>query len=143
MHKRGPYKKNKLVYDKHKDEMIMLRMQGYGYKTISKKLGISQYICRNWTSHIKVNYSNAVSKGMLHNTKDRSFYDYPRIEERKNFLIRQRGYMCEGCKLSEWMGKMIVLELHNHNNLDTALLLCPNCHSQTSDWRGRGKLKPK
>ena len=44
---------------------------------------------------------------------------------------------CEGCGLSEWMGKILTLELHhidgNHinNKLENLSILCPNCHSLT------------
>lgn len=60
-------------------------------------------------------------------------------------------YKCYECSLVEWNGKVIVLELDhiNGNNKDHRLenlrLLCPNCHSQTSTFRGKnintGKLK--
>ena len=53
---------------------------------------------------------------------------------------------CEVCGLSEWMGQPIPLEIHhiNGNNTDNRLenlqLLCPNCHSLTSNYRGRATL---
>jgi len=62
---------------------------------------------------------------------------------RKEILIKERGYKCERCSISEWMGNPIILELdhidgNNVNNLKENLrLLCPNCHSQTPTWRGR------
>ena len=51
---------------------------------------------------------------------------------------------CECCKLSEWMGKPIPLELHhkdgNHynNDLSNLEILCPNCHAQTDNYSRRG-----
>lgn len=55
-------------------------------------------------------------------------------------------YICSecGCK-GEWNGKKVTLELHhidgNHFNNDPGNLtfLCPNCHSQTINFRYRGK----
>lgn len=52
---------------------------------------------------------------------------------------------CENpkCGITEWCGEPITLELHhingNHydNRLENIVLLCPNCHSQTSNFRGR------
>lgn len=64
----------------------------------------------------------------------------------KNALISERGYYCEGCGLSEWRGKPIVLELEHKNGdrkdntKDNLELLCPNCHAQTPTWR-RGHVK--
>ncbi len=56
---------------------------------------------------------------------------------------------CENCKLVEWMGGGIPLELHHRNgdNKDNRLnnlqILCPNCHSLTSNYAGRGRKSLK
>ena len=63
----------------------------------------------------------------------------------KNRLIKE-GYferVCNQCKLKTWNGLPIPLELehidgnHQNNNLDNLCLLCPNCHAQTSTYRGK------
>jgi len=52
---------------------------------------------------------------------------------------------CNTCGLTEWLGNPIPLELehidgNNSNHLLKNLeLLCPNCHSLTSTYRGRNK----
>lgn len=60
-------------------------------------------------------------------------------------LIRE-GYFspqCCRCKLSEWQGQPIPLELehkdgnHMNNNLDNLEILCPNCHALTPTYRGK------
>lgn len=49
---------------------------------------------------------------------------------------------CAGCGLKRWRGKPIPLELehkdgnNSNNSLDNLELLCPNCHAQTSTYRG-------
>lgn len=58
-----------------------------------------------------------------------------------------KEYKCENpeCGLSEWHGKPISLQVHhidgNHynNSIDNLMLLCPNCHSQTDSFCGRGR----
>lgn len=60
-----------------------------------------------------------------------------------NYNLKE--YICNGCNISEWNGKFLVLELDHINGdnrdhrLENLRLLCPNCHSQTSNWRGRNK----
>ena len=56
-------------------------------------------------------------------------------------LLQERPYRCECCGISNWLDKPITLEVHhkdgdsNHNVRDNLILLCPNCHSQTENWR--------
>jgi hypothetical protein len=50
---------------------------------------------------------------------------------------------CETCGIDRWLDKPLPLELHHangdglDNRLENLMLLCPNCHSQTSTWGGR------
>lgn len=58
-----------------------------------------------------------------------------------------KEYRCECCKLDNWMGIPISLELHHidgnryNNTLENFQLLCPNCHAQTDSWRGKNSTK--
>jgi len=51
---------------------------------------------------------------------------------------------CEECRLTEWMGRPLSMALHHRNGvgkdnrLENIRLLCPNCHSQTENFAGRG-----
>lgn len=54
---------------------------------------------------------------------------------------------CNNCGGTHWMGQDIPLELehkdgnHHNNSLDNLELLCPNCHAQTSTYRGKNKRR--
>lgn len=55
---------------------------------------------------------------------------------------------CECCGITNWQNKPIVMQLHHidgndkNNNLRNLIILCPNCHSQTYNYRNNGnKIK--
>lgn len=61
----------------------------------------------------------------------------------KKRLIELRGQKCENCGIEEWLGMPINLEVHHidgdrrNNTLENLILLCPNCHSYTDNYKGR------
>ncbi len=60
-------------------------------------------------------------------------------------LARTRGAACETCKLSEWQGRPIPLNVHHvdgnaHNNsVNNLKLLCLNCHGLTGNYGRKNK----
>lgn len=62
-------------------------------------------------------------------------------------LVYLRGHKCECCGNEEWNNQPIPLEIHHkdgdhlNNELDNLQLLCPNCHAQTSNFKGRNMHK--
>lgn len=64
----------------------------------------------------------------------------------KTKLLREslKEYRCECCGLDSWLNSPIPLELHHKDgnqtnvSLDNLQLLCPNCHTLTDNYRGRG-----
>jgi 5-methylcytosine-specific restriction endonuclease McrA len=77
-------------------------------------------------------------------------------KEIKNFLYRHARivkelgldmHRCNNCGMKdEWCGRPIKMELHhkngiiNDNRLINFEMLCPNCHSQTPNYKGRKSL---
>lgn len=59
------------------------------------------------------------------------------------FLLGIKEEKCERCGLKFWNGQPLSLELHHkdgnpyNNSLENFEILCPNCHSQTENFRGR------
>lgn len=64
-------------------------------------------------------------------------------ERLRRALILTRGYECEECGRTQWLGKPIPLEVHHidgnplNNSQDNLQLLCCNCHSLTPNYRNR------
>ena len=63
----------------------------------------------------------------------------------KNKLLKfkLKEHKCESCGKDTWNGLPISLELHHvdgdnkNNNLSNLKLICPNCHAQTNNFRGK------
>jgi DNA-binding CsgD family transcriptional regulator len=51
---------------------------------------------------------------------------------------------CERCGISDWLGEPLAIALHHangglDNRIENLVMLCPNCHSQTDNFAGRGR----
>lgn len=61
----------------------------------------------------------------------------------KTYLNRFTKYECAICKVDEWNGSKISLQVdhidgnNKNNKADNVRWLCPNCHSQTPTWGAR------
>lgn len=113
----------------------------FAYSSGKRVSGKQRYSILSQETKSKMNWS----KGKHPRTK----FEYGKLGNHKAVLIGERGYKCESCELSEWLGKKITLELEhidgdNQNNAKENLkLLCPNCHSFTETWKGRNSVKKK
>jgi 5-methylcytosine-specific restriction endonuclease McrA len=69
------------------------------------------------------------------------------IQTLRKLLIGDVGNCCELCNTSEWLGSPITLEVHHidgnnkNNELKNLQILCPNCHSQTDNYRAKNIKK--
>ena len=63
----------------------------------------------------------------------------------KKRLLKEglKSHVCEECNLSKWRDQPIPLELHHvngdrhDNRIENLMLLCPNCHALTDNYRGK------
>lgn len=100
-------------------------------------------------SHFK---GRAWNKGQVHGPK-RPIQDYlsnkyaigsHRLKLR---LLQEKvkQHICEKCGNTKWLENPIPLELHHidgnseNNSLENIQFLCPNCHTLTDNYRGKGK----
>lgn len=73
--------------------------------------------------------------------------NYTNTHRLKGRLIQAglKRVACENCGLEKWNGEEIPLELNHVNGdrfdhrLENLQLLCPNCHAQTDNYRGKNK----
>jgi hypothetical protein len=87
-----------------------------------------------------------IRKGIKYKNSNDVFQNEYEIPSKvlKSWLLDERKWECEECGISKWNKKDLPLEIDHidgvrtNNMRDNLKILCPNCHSQTNTWRGRG-----
>ena len=114
--------------------------------TVRRKLcefGIdySHFTGQNWNS----NSQNPVyQRKYLPNLCEHSSLSSSNV---KNMVYRLglKENKCEICGIDTWMGNPIICEIHHingdstDNRIENLQILCPNCHSQTDNFRSRNR----
>lgn len=125
-----------------------LKPEGSNPKTLRKKMdefGVdySHFTSQAWNK----NPNNPVYRGKyLSKLCEHSSLSSANVKE----LVYKLGLKenkCEICGITEWLGNPIVCELHHingdstDNRIENLQILCPNCHSQTDNFRSRNRSK--
>lgn len=131
-------------------ELLNVPKRGSNYKTLKKKA--KEYNID--TSHFNYEYSRTHNGlRILKNKSNKDIFKEQSNIYAKNLKreyisrILNGDYKCEICGISEWNHKQIVLQIHhingvfNDNRIENLQLLCPNCHSQTDNYRGKNNKR--
>jgi 5-methylcytosine-specific restriction endonuclease McrA len=131
--------------------LMGMRVGGGNYATIKRCINELRVDTSHWTGqgHRKGSVRPVVAARPLQSILVRgSAYHSDKLRRR---LIREMVFehRCAGCRLSDWLGSKIPLELdhkdgdRSNNVLENLRLLCPNCHALTPTYRGRNARKKR
>jgi len=150
-------------YRHSEDELKKAVAESLSYRQVLLKLNIvaagGNYQClKKRIQQLAIDTSHFKGKGWSKNAvigPQRPISDYLTNKasilsyKLKKRLLREGyfDYKCYKCLNTEWNQQPIPLELehingnHLDNTLDNLTLLCPNCHAQTSTYRGKNISK--
>lgn len=130
---------------------LNLKPAGGNYKRLKHNierlnLDISHFKGQAWNKGIKYkNFSKSQSLETI--LVENSTYRSTSSLKLRLLTENLKEAKCECCGNAEWMGKPIALELHHINGISSDLrlenlqILCPNCHAQTDNYRGKNIAK--
>ena len=141
-----------------KEEIEEFVKNSYSFRELGKKCGYNPdggstiKTMKEMVNILNLDISHFTGQGWNKNNFDYSRFRYGnniRRGDAIDALIYLRGHQCECCLNKEWLNQPITLEVHHidgdnqNNELSNLQLLCPNCHAQTDNWRGRNISKDK
>lgn len=129
---------------------VGIREAGGNYSTIKKRIkdfniDISHFTGQVWnvgSRYKQIKLVQPLKKILVKNSTYQSHKLKLRLLK-ENYLT----HMCYKCNNTTWLNQPIALELehidgnHSNNELTNLTLLCPNCHAQTSTYRGKNIRK--
>jgi hypothetical protein len=144
----GKYNIKNTRFDQEK--FVQIVQESKSVSEVMKKLGYQNLGGGNHRSIKRLIDSleldiNHFTGAVWNRSKFKPFGELKTLYSIKKFLIGERGYSCETCQISSWKDKPLSLDLHHidgdhtNNRKENLQLLCPNCHSQTDNYRNKKK----
>ena len=105
-------------------------------------LDTSHFTGKGWSRGKDLGPRKSVSDLLVSDAK------YPYQSHKLKLRLIKEGlktHKCEECGITEWRGHPTPIELdhingdNRDNRLENLRLLCPNCHAQTDNYRGKNK----
>lgn len=137
-----------------RQEIEQFVKESYSYAQLAKKIGYdnkssngSAYrAVHQMIDELHLDTSHFKGQGWNKDNFDYSRFTYGKkikSAQALDAIVALREHRCESCGLTEWLDKPIPLEVHHidgkelNSELDNLILLCPNCHALTDNYRGR------
>lgn len=133
-------------------DMISKLKQGVSINHICNETGFGRSILEKIIADNKIQYNKAQQMSHVGRIKCDTLKLFVKGKGSSSSRIREAikkhniipHEECYWCGISEWIKGPITLELdhidgdHQNNELNNLRFLCPNCHSQTPTFRGKG-----
>lgn len=134
-----------------KDEILGWIEEGQSKAYICREIKCRPITLNLWLDKLSIDYKgNQGAKGIKKDPKRKTAKEYINSTYVQSDKLRKKliedglkECKCEICNNSEWLGKVIPLELHHidgdrfNNQLDNLQIICPNCHAQTDNYRAK------
>ena len=114
---------------------LNLKPCGGNYYTIKRILQEENLDTTHWTG-----------QGWSKDQQLKDWSNYTASRSIRKILIKERGNQCEKCGITNWLGIPLGIEMHHidgdrtNNDKTNLVLLCPNCHSITDNFKNRKRL---
>lgn len=141
-----------------KEELQKIVQESFSYREVARKIGYvptsgsANQSVKTMIEYYNFDISHFTGQGWNNKSHDElrfvkgNSYKGGKFTKR---LIELRGQKCEHCGITEWLGQPINLEVHHidgdrtNNTFENLILLCPNCHSYTENYRARNSNNRK
>jgi transposase len=122
----------------------------------AKTLNIHFNTLKTWAKRFNCYFPNRGGRGLNKRNKQDTLSQVlsGKLPNYQTYKLKQlllknglKENKCECCGISEWNGKSINMELHHkdgnrfNHKLENLIMLCPNCHSQTDNFRAKNITK--